>query len=105
MGFQTDDGLDDVERKLKELEYGLTEEGIQEWVRKVESWTRAICDGKADGVKIAVKKVGSKIDLDTVVYVKEERECLKKAIQTNLSQMPETTRVLFSTLLAKLEQS
>lgn len=104
MSFQTDEDLDEVERRLKELEYGLTEEGIREWVRKVESWTRAICDGKADGVKIAVKKVGSKIDLDAALYVKEERECLKKAIQTNLSQMPETTRALFNALLSKLEQ-
>lgn len=104
MGFQIDEGLDEVEQKLKELEYGLTEEGVKEWVQKVESWTKAICDGKADGVKITVKKVGSKLDLDAVLYVKEERECLKKAIKTNLSQMPETTRVLFNALLSKLEQ-
>ncbi len=104
MGFGSDiKDPNELEDQLKELEYGLTAEGVGHWAHVVESWARTFCAGKEDDLQIVVKKIGTKIDLDVVAYTKEGRECVKQAIKTNLSQIPETTRALFYSLLSRLE--
>ncbi|MFQ5970586.1 MAG: hypothetical protein ACE5J2_08860 [Nitrososphaerales archaeon] len=105
MAIEGNGFLDELERKLKEMEHGLSEEGVQQWAQKVESWAKTLGGEKAEDLRIVVKKVGSKIDLDVNAYAKEEKECLKQAIKTNLPQMPETTGAIFQAMLSRLEQS
>lgn len=96
-------GLEELQKKLEELQKGLTLPTLNRWCRKIESEAKASCPQEyRESIQLrAIKTSADKFDIE----FKASREALpsvKQAIHTNLRLMPLTTKALLEVLLKKI---
>lgn len=96
-------GFDEAIKKLDNMAYGLTEKGLNEYCDRIKNDTYTKCDLKKGEITLQAKKIGDNITIDFKVNG-SKLECVKKAIQSNLNNMPITTKALFDQLIKSINK-
>lgn len=102
-------GLDEFERKLEDMQEGLTLRGLQHWASKIEVEAKGLTIARssqevAESIHVKVEEIEPK-KFQIEANAKEEALLfIAEAIQNKLIEMPITSRALFKAFLDQLKK-
>ncbi|MGC1425743.1 MAG: hypothetical protein WA833_03475 [Nitrosotalea sp.] len=97
-------GYDEAIKQLEEMQYGLTEGGMNEYLSDVKKQAYEICGLKEEEITLKAVKNGDKITIDFSMKDRTKLECVKNAIEKVLPSLPITTKPLFEQMVIQIKK-
>jgi hypothetical protein len=102
MGFRIDvKGIDEIQKRLNDLQKGLDPDTFNEWSHRVENTAKQICND-TDSKRIKLKHT-QELGFSYEVSDKEAIDCLIDAVKQHLNSMPSILQEIYKTFMKELE--
>lgn len=97
-------GYDEILEQLQKMQYGLTEEGLNEYLSDVKKQASEICGLTTDDLTLNAVKENMDISIAFNLKDSKKLECVKNAIERVLPTLPITTKALFEQLVIQIKK-
>lgn len=102
-------GLEEIKKKLKDMEEGLTLHGLQHWAKEIESEAKGRATAQSsqevtDSIQIDIEETEPKTFQVRARAKKEALPIIVDATKVKLFEMPSTSGSVFKAFLGEIEK-